>query len=57
MGSLTHRGRQGLNACTLQPSRFPGWKRLICTLPIEVAVRSSGRRAARRLPSSAGGAR
>jgi hypothetical protein len=23
MGSLTNRGRQGLAACTLQPSRFP----------------------------------
>ncbi len=57
MGSLTDHGRQGLNACTLQPSRFPGWKRLSCTLPIEVAVRSSGWHAARRFLNSAGGAR
>ncbi len=57
MGSLTDRGRQGLKACTLQPSRFPGWKRLSCTLPIEVAVRSSGWRAARQVSQQCRGAR
>ena len=57
MGSLTHSGRQGLAFCTLQPSGFPGWKRVCCTLPIDVAVQSPCWSDSRPLAITAGGGR
>jgi hypothetical protein len=57
MGSLTRSGRQGLAFRTLQPSGFPGWKRLCCTLPIDVAVQSTCWSDSQSLTITAGGAR